>query len=76
MFTKELFDYEKQDFAEIHIFVNNVDFEVIDIPIINACPDWDKVNYRMSYWKKMGYKEVHYELHRVITRLIAKEVKQ
>lgn len=70
----ELFSYEKQDFAEIHIFVNNEDFEVIDCPIVHASKDLSAVNGRIQYWKSLGFKNVRYQFVRVVTKLVVKEV--
>lgn len=74
--SNELFDFDKKSFAEIHIFVADVDFEVIDVPIEHAYPRYELVEARVLYWKKMGFDDVHYEFVRVIEKLVVKEVKE
>lgn len=74
--SDELFDFEKKDFAECHIFVNGEDFEVIDIPIVHASKDFTPVEQRVKYWKSLGFDNVSYEFVRVVEKLIAKEVEK
>lgn len=71
-----LFDFEKKKFAEVHIFVNGEDFEVIDCPIVKAVPNFKAVHERILYWKKIGFTDVCYQFVRVVEKLVVKEVKE